>query len=107
MANSSDENFGDHTFKVDMSICQGCHLDTTIFEARRATIEELKACVQTELENQGIYYYSTGDKGNYFFIASGPHSATNTAANTWKESQYEAAFNLMFVDKEPEAYIHK
>lgn len=106
MENSINENFGGHTFKVDMSICQGCHLDTTIFEARRATIEELKALVKTKLESQGIYYYPAGSRGNYFFIASGPPSATNTAANTWKESQYEAAYNLMFVDKEPAAHIH-
>lgn len=106
MANSSDENFGGHSFKVDMSICQGCHLDTTIFEARRATIEELKTLVKTKLESQGIYYYPAGSRGNYFFIASGPPSATNTATNTWKESQFEAAYNLLLVDKEPAAYIH-
>ncbi len=106
MANSSDENFGGHSFKVDMTICQGCHLDTTFFEARRTAIEELKALVKTELESQGIYYYSTGSRGNYFFIESGPPSATNTAATMWKESQFEAAYNLLFVDKEPAAYIH-
>lgn len=108
MANSSDENFGGHTFKVDMSICQGCHLDTTIFEARRAAIEELKAVVKTKLENQGIYYYSIGSRGSYFFTAKFDPTpgAGNVGITTWKESQIEAAYNLMFVDKEPEAYIH-
>lgn len=124
MANSSDEDLGGHTFKVsygakkNIAICQGCHPGLADFETFhiydrdmdgdgtseniKDEIEGLKNNLINALASESPPIYYNPAKYPYFFN----DLAYSSNKTTWKESQYEAAFNLMFVDKEPGAYFH-
>lgn len=125
MDQTSGDDLGGHTFRVshegmeNVAVCQKCHPDLTDFESFRlydrdmdgdgkaGTIQEeiegLQALIIEELAKANIYY--NPDQYPYFFTVQSPQIFPNSVT-TWKESQFEASFNLQFVNKEPGAYIH-
>ncbi len=125
MANSNSDSLGGHTFNVtheglmNVEACQGCHPGLNDFETFRLfdrdmdgdgsiettkeEIEGLKKLIISEFQKAGIYY--NPNIYPYFFNVPSPQIFPNRVT-TWKESQLEAAFNLLFVDKEPGAYVH-
>ncbi|MEW6068562.1 MAG: hypothetical protein AB1610_09780 [Nitrospirota bacterium] len=122
MADSSDPELGGHTFnvshdtKMNIEVCQICHSGLSDFETFRLyerdmdgdgtyetikdEIEGLKTLLINQLATVSIYY--NPDEHPYFFA----DAAYSDNTPNWTESQFEAAFNLAFVDKEHGAYVH-